>query len=116
MTIRDGRTPNTGAGSGYPFDGGGVSVANSTVRLENVRFENNLANSGGAFFASGSAVTVTGCDFVDNCATGGGGDGGSSPPAAVFDDPEVLAAWKCLLLAQFERDTQILAERRETLA
>ncbi len=48
-------------------------------------------------------------------ATGGGG-GGSAPPAAVFDDPEVLAAWKRLLLAQFERDTQILAERRQTLA
>jgi hypothetical protein len=47
-------------------------------------------------------------------ATGGGG--APSPTAAVFDDPEVLAAWKRLLLAQFERDTQILAERRQTLA
>jgi hypothetical protein len=46
----------------------------------------------------------------------GGAGGAPSPAAALLDDPEVLAAWKRLLLSQLERDTQILAERRQTLA
>ncbi len=74
MTIADGVTPTNATGVGYPVDGAGLVLANSTVRVERVRFESNQANDdGGGMYTDASSVTIVDCEFEGNTAKGSGG-------------------------------------------
>jgi len=54
-------------------DGGGLSLEDSTVTLENVRFENNFADDdGGGLYTDNCVVSISGCEFSGNTCDGSG--------------------------------------------
>ena len=64
-------------GYGYSFDGfigGAIIATNSTVEINQSRFEDNIADWGGAIFAEqDSIINMSGNQFVSNSATDWGG-------------------------------------------
>ena len=52
--------------------GGALAVTNTSLIIENVRFENNLADIGGAIFLSDSDATINNSTFVNNQLTSSG--------------------------------------------
>ncbi len=56
------------------YDGGGLTVTNAHVVVENVTLKDNTAsNTGGALSLFSSSVTAVECDFAGNGANNGGG-------------------------------------------
>jgi hypothetical protein len=75
ITTISGMTLTKGAGG----DGGAIQNA-SNLTLRDIRFVENVTNSGGAIYHSAGALNVVGCTFTNNQTTGTNinGDGGSA--------------------------------------
>ena len=54
------------------ISGAGITAYQSTVQIQNSRFENNTAESGAAFFGSEVEVDILACIFDHNTAAGTG--------------------------------------------
>lgn len=69
------------------LDGGSVIIKNGSLKIDNVKFENNNAKNGGAIKVSGGQIEISNCTFNNNKATTG--SGGAIQVAADYNNSVV---------------------------